>query len=141
MMMASTATQQATLKLSLLTPQGVVYEGDVTHISAMAVDGSLGIYPKHQPLITPLAIGLLKLSTIANVTETFVVMGGLLETDGNTITILSDVAESGRHINRVRAEQALRRAQDRLRNKQGINQIRAELALKRAMSRIEALRG
>lgn len=140
-MMASTTTQLQTLKCSIVTPNGVVFEGDVTHVSAMATDGSLGIYPKHQPLVTPLAIGLFKLTTLANQPETFVVMGGLLQTDGETITVLTDVAEQGRHIDKVRAELALRRAQERLRHKHGVDLARAELALRRATVRLQAVRG
>jgi F-type H+-transporting ATPase subunit epsilon len=129
-----------TLHLTVVTPTGVVFDGGVQRLWAMTPEGSIGIEPKHQPLVTPLAIGLIKPTLLTGTTEVYVVMGGLLDTDGHRITILTDNAEQGHHIDRVRAEQALRRAQDRLRHKQGIDVTRAELALRRALARLEAVK-
>ncbi len=48
------------IKIVVLTPEEKVYEGFVDFISVPALSGSLGILPKHVPIITKLKIGILK---------------------------------------------------------------------------------
>jgi F-type H+-transporting ATPase subunit epsilon len=49
------------IKITVVTPEGKVFEGDVDFISVPAKSGSMGILPRHVPIIAQLKIGILKL--------------------------------------------------------------------------------
>jgi ATP synthase F1 epsilon subunit len=49
------------IKITVVTPEGKVFEGDVDFISVPAKSGSMGILPRHVPIISQLKIGILKL--------------------------------------------------------------------------------
>jgi F-type H+-transporting ATPase subunit epsilon len=49
------------IKITVVTPEGKVFEGDVDFISVPAKSGSMGILPRHIPIIAQLKIGILKL--------------------------------------------------------------------------------
>ncbi len=63
--------------------------------------------------------------------------GGFLEVSNNNVSVLADTAEHAEEIDEARAEEARRRAQERLENAQS-EEDRAEMqgALQRAMARI-----
>ena len=46
-----------TLRLEIVTPEGVAFSEDVTMVTLPCVDGQLGIFPMHVPLITELVPG------------------------------------------------------------------------------------
>jgi len=41
-----------TLKLEIVTPAGKVYSEDVEMVTLPAVQGQMGVYPQHVPLMT-----------------------------------------------------------------------------------------
>lgn len=130
-----TATQ--TLLLKLLTPEREVLHTDIESLEAVAVDGHVGILPNHQSMVTPLGNGIVTYVKDGK-PEKATVMGGLLYTDGRTVTILSDAAETTDNIDVVRAQQAKERAEARLKQQDdAIDTARAERALARAMARLE----
>jgi F-type H+-transporting ATPase subunit epsilon len=49
------------IKITVVTPEGKIFEGDVDFISVPAKSGSMGILPRHVPIIAQLSIGILKL--------------------------------------------------------------------------------
>ena len=49
------------IKITVVTPEGKVFEGDVDFISVPAKSGSMGILPRHVPIIAQLKTGILKL--------------------------------------------------------------------------------
>lgn len=49
--------------ITVVTPEEKVFEGEVGFISVPAQSGSLGVLPKHLPIISELGIGILKLVT------------------------------------------------------------------------------
>ena len=46
-----------TLKLEIVTPQGVVFSEDVHLVTLPAIEGQMGIYPHHMRLITEIEPG------------------------------------------------------------------------------------
>ena len=46
-----------TLKLEIITPDAVVYKDDVHMVTLPGIEGELGIYPLHVPLITQIVPG------------------------------------------------------------------------------------
>jgi F-type H+-transporting ATPase subunit epsilon len=126
------------MQLTITTPEKMVLDIAITSVKAQAVDGWLGILSRHIPMVTPLKISALRYNA-GGVETTVAVMGGLLQTDGITVTILCDRAETKTDIDVLRAQHAKTRAEERLAqvsNIQGVNIDRAQLALARAMARL-----
>jgi F-type H+-transporting ATPase subunit epsilon len=126
-----------TIKVSVVTPDGPVYESDVEMVSTKASTGELGILPGHIPMVAPLQIGAVRLKNGSNY-EFIAVSGGFLEVRPEQVTILAQSAEQSSEIDLERALKAKERAEQRLRERQqeNVDFKRAELALQRAVNRI-----
>jgi F-type H+-transporting ATPase subunit epsilon len=125
-----------TLKVSVVTPDGPVYESDVEMVVARAQSGELGVLPGHIPMVAPLQIAGVRMKK-GSVTEQVAVGGGFLEVRPDKVTILAQSAEAAEQIDLTRAEEAKKRAEQRLQSKQDdVDYRRAELALQRAINRI-----
>ncbi|GAE33643.1 F0F1 ATP synthase subunit epsilon [Halalkalibacter akibai] len=127
-----------TVQVSVVTPDGKVYDGDVDMVSVRTVEGELGILPKHIPLVAPLTVGAVRLKKGSTV-EKVAVSGGFVEVRPDQVTILAEAAELPTGIDVDRALQAKERAQKRIEsNRQDeIDFKRAELALRRASNRLD----
>jgi len=90
-----------------------LFEGDVDFIVATGADGELGILPRHAPLMTILKPGALKI-TQGGSEQLLFVGGGFLEVLPERVTVLADVAEHADEISIASAEEARRRAQEKL---------------------------
>jgi F-type H+-transporting ATPase subunit epsilon len=125
-----------TIQLDIVTPERVVYSEDVEMVVVPAIDGDLGVLPKHAPLITGLEIGKIRIKDQKEEIEV-ATSGGFMEVKPDHINILADTAEFPGEIDMERAEEARKRAKERLEQQsQKVNEIRAENALKRAINRI-----
>ncbi|HWO98598.1 MAG TPA: F0F1 ATP synthase subunit epsilon [Bacillus sp. (in: firmicutes)] len=126
-----------TINVSVVTPDGPVYEADVEMVSTRAQSGELGILAGHIPLVAPLQIGAVRLKKGSS-TELVAVSGGFLEVRPDKVTILAQAAEKAEEIDVERAKESKQRAEQRLQGKQDdVDFKRAELSLKRAINRIE----
>ncbi len=105
-------------------------------------DGDMGILPHHAPLLSTIRPGVIKVRR--NKEEMlFTITGGLVEVQPDIVTILADAAESLEEIDIARAEEAKRRAEQRL--KEGVPPgteayLAAEAALSRSTLRLEMAR-
>ena len=126
-----------TIKVSVVTPDGPVYESDVEMVSTKAQSGELGILPGHIPMVAPLQIGAVRLKN-GGKTELVAVSGGFVEVRPDQVTILAQSAEQSDEIDIKRAERAKDRAEKRLQDhkRDNVDFKRAELALQRALNRI-----
>lgn len=126
------------MKLKIVTPERIVFEETVDSVFAETTDGEVGILPKHIPLVAPLAISVLRYVKNGQ-KQPVTVMGGLLRTNGEEISVLCNAAELAGEIDKARAEQAKVRAEARLREKTTeVNVTRAESALARSITRLKA---
>ncbi|AST93740.1 MULTISPECIES: F0F1 ATP synthase subunit epsilon [Sutcliffiella] len=125
-----------TLTVSVVTPDGPVYESDAEMVVSKTLEGELGVLPGHIPMVAPLQIGAVRVKN-ANTTDLVAVSGGFLEVRPDKVTILAQAAETSKDIDVTRAEEARKRAESRMQSKQDdIDFRRAELALKRAINRL-----
>ena len=125
-----------TVEVSVVTPDGPIYNGEAEMVSTKAKSGELGILPNHIPMVAPLQIGAVRIKKDGK-TEFVAVSGGFLEVRPDKITILAQAAELAETIDLARANAAKLRAERRLQDKQdNVDHKRAELALKRAINRI-----
>lgn len=127
----------ATLAVEIVTGERVVYRADdVEMVVAPGADGTLGILPRHAPLISLLAYGELRIKH-GGQEDSLVVFGGFIEVAHDKVVILADSAERASEIDLERAEAARRRAETELVNRQDTVSIaQAEAALRRAAIRL-----
>ncbi len=126
-----------TVKLDIVTAEKVVFSEDVDIVVAPAVGGELGILPHHTNLMATLTAGELRIRHAGE--ELYMaISGGFLEVRPDRIIILADSAERDEEIDLARAEEAKRRAQERLAHRvPGIDVARAEAALARSIIRLK----
>ena len=122
--------------LEIITAERQVYSDQVDAVVAPGIEGQLGILPHHAPLMTVLQPGELLLRKDGE--ETYlVVTGGFMEVIGNKVTILADAAERSEEIDEDRAQAAVERAQEQIRNRQSNAQLEEALrSLRRAQVRV-----
>jgi F-type H+-transporting ATPase subunit epsilon len=123
--------------LTIVTPEKIFYEDEITSLIAPGSEGYLGVLTDHAPLITGLVPGKLTVKDENNQEVHFAVSSGFMEVFKNQVTILADSIEFVKDIDIERAKRALERARQRLRSKEREVDIpRAIAALKRAENRI-----
>ncbi len=105
-----------TLKLEIVTPDGVAYSEDVELVTLPGVEGQMGVYPHHVPLLTQMVPG--EIAVRKDAQDYFLAVGeGLVEVMGDHVSILTDMAIASEHIDEAKAEEARQRAEARLREK------------------------
>jgi F-type H+-transporting ATPase subunit epsilon len=101
--------------LRVVSVERSLFEGDVEFIIANGADGELGVLARHAPLMTILKPGPLRIQeSIGGPEQVLFVGGGFLEVLPDRVTVLADVAEHAEEISIEKAEEARRRAQERL---------------------------
>ena len=102
-----------TLKLEIVTPQGIVFSEDVHMVTLPGVEGQMGIYPHHVRLITQIEPGEIIVSKDGQ--DRFLAVGeGLVEVSDSRVSIVTDMAIPAENIDQARAEEARARAAARL---------------------------
>lgn len=123
--------------LLIITPRRKVFDDNVDLLSVVSTAGQLGILANHTPLLTILKTGPMHIKT-KNKTIYYAVSGGVLSVQKNQTILLVDAIEQAEDIDIARAKEALKRAEDRLNQKnEKIDNIRAKTALARALNRIQ----
>jgi F-type H+-transporting ATPase subunit epsilon len=88
---ATTADAGTALRVSVITPEATIYEGEADQVVAPAFNGSLGILRGHAPLMALLGTGTLRIERGGH-SERYTVSGGFLQVVDNTVTVLSEHA-------------------------------------------------
>ena len=105
-----------TLKLEIVTPEGVTYSEDVEMVTLPGSEGEMGIYPNHVALMTQVVAG--EVAARRNGRDEFLAVGeGFVEITGERVAILTDMAIKAENIDEVKAEEARKRAEARLAEK------------------------
>ena len=125
------------IALKVVTPQRDMFSGEADMVIMRTKSGDVGILHGHQPMVTVLDYGVMRIQNEGEDDKTAAVFGGFAQIDENGIIILTDIAEWADEIDLERAEQARKRAEERLSSRSSdIDVLRAELALKRSLIRI-----
>ena len=129
-----------TIRLEIITAERVVYSEDVDIVVAPGIDGELGILPHHAPLLTVLQPG--ELRVVKDGEESAIaVSGGFLEVLGDKVVVLADTAEHAEEIDLQRAEEALKRSQERVQSRTSDMDLQRALAsLRRSQARLKVVR-
>lgn len=119
-----------TFQLEIVTPEREMVRTEAEEIQIPGKNGYLGILPGHAPLITELSAGEIIYRSGAD-TERLACASGFAEVLPNKVTILAETAERPKDIDIPRAEQALRKGEERL------EQAETPEAVDRALDRIQ----
>jgi F-type H+-transporting ATPase subunit epsilon len=80
------------VKTSIISPERVLFDGEVTSIVAPAFDGEVGILPRHAPMVTLLGSGVLRLEAAPGGTRRFNVSGGFLQVADDVVRVVTESA-------------------------------------------------
>lgn len=122
--------------LEIVTPKGVVYSREVEHVRIPGSDGYFGVLVNHTPVMAALAIGEIQV-TVDHDLKRFATSGGYAEVLASRVILLAETAEEADKIDVVRARNAEKRAEERIReHAAGLDDERARAALARALNRL-----
>lgn len=129
-------------ELQLVTPEKVVFSGDVRVVSAPGSEGGFQVLRSHAPLLTALDAGRIRVRDTNDAEIDYATSGGFLEVRDNLVTILAESAEISGSIDIERAKRSKARAEERLHNPPpGLDVERARASLARAVNRIKIAQG
>ena len=131
-----------TFRLEIVSAERSLFSGEANFVVVPGVDGELGIFPNHTPLLTKIKPGTLKFHAKDESEETlFFVAGGFLEVQPTVVTVLADTVVRGEEIDQARAEESKRNAEEAIskapEDKIALATAQAELSY--AMAELRAL--
>jgi F-type H+-transporting ATPase subunit epsilon len=80
------------MRVTVISPEQAVFEGDAESVIVPAFDGQVGILPQHAPFMTLLGDGDLKVRQ-AGATHVFQVRGGFLQVADNVVRVVAEYAQ------------------------------------------------
>ena len=103
----------ATLKLEIVTPEAVTYSEDVDMVTLPGVEGEMGIFPMHVPLMTQIVPG--EIAVRKGGHDYFLAVGeGFVQITPDRVAVLTEMAIKATDVDEAKAEEARRRAEERL---------------------------
>jgi len=106
------------LKLEIVTPDTKAYSEEVDMVTLPGVEGEMGIFPMHVPLMTQVVPG--EVMVRKDGRNYFLAIGeGFVEITADRVAILTDMAIKAESIDEAQAEEARRRAETRLSERLG----------------------
>jgi F-type H+-transporting ATPase subunit epsilon len=129
-----------TLKLEIVTPQGVAYSDDVEMVGLRSVEGRIGILPHHTWLMTQMLPG--EMVVRKNGRDQFLAVGeGMVSVTGEQVAIATDMAIEAERIDEAKVEEARQRAEARLRDKISDEEVAAvNASLARSLAQLHVKR-
>jgi F-type H+-transporting ATPase subunit epsilon len=129
------------IRCDVVSVERIVFSDDVDMVLAPGIEGELGILPHHAPLMTALVPGEIVIRKTGQEDVLMAVGGGFMEVRPDRVTILADSAERAEEIDVSRAEAARQSAQQLLSGRpSGVDIVRAENALRRSQIRLKVAR-
>lgn len=129
------------MQVEVVSNEQNIYSGQASFIVVPTVNGELGIYPKHEPIMSLVRPGALRLTVPDSSEEVFVaISGGVLEVSPDRVTVLADVAVRSEAMDQVRAEEAKRAAEMSVKNAGDEKSLaQAQSALAAAIAELKTL--
>ncbi len=125
------------MNLSVVSPEGTIYNDSVNQVSLPTEKGEITILPHHIALFTKMTEGIISIQK--GIKEQIIAtVGGFVEIKNNSITILSDHAVKAENIQVAQAQDAKKRAEDRMKRRDSeIDFIMAEKQLQKAIMELK----
>ena len=131
-----------TIRVDVVSAEEQIFSGDAEFVALPGVEGELGIYPRHAPLLTQIKPGVVRIKVPGQATDELVfVQGGFLEVQPTRVTVLADTAIRAKDLDEVSAQAAKKAAEDAMQNKTSREEIAsAEAELSAAVAQLQAIR-
>jgi F-type H+-transporting ATPase subunit epsilon len=91
----------ATFHFELVSPEKLLFSGDVEQVDVPGAEGDFGVLAGHAPFVSTVRPGILTVHS-ASGEQKIVVLGGFAEVSADGLTVLADVAESVADIDRAK---------------------------------------
>lgn len=132
----------STLTLRVITPARIALDEQVESVRLDAIDGSLGVLPRHAPMVAALDLGLVRYK-IGGRERVLFCAGGFAEMQGDTLRVVTQASERPEDIDEARVQASEKRARERLdagrsTGDEPVDILRAEASLRRALLRLNA---
>lgn len=126
--------------LDVVSAEKHIFSGSVRKIQVTGIEGELGIFPNHSPLLTVIKPGMLYVVKEHGEEEYVYLSGGILEIQPNTITVLADTAIRGKDLDKARAIESKRKAKEHMNNFHGdIDYMQASVELSKALAKLRVI--
>ena len=126
-----------TFQLDIITPSNVISEGQVEYLRAPSADGFFGIMGGHAVATILIDIGEIKV-TKEGKEYYYATNGGFADIRPESVMLLVETAEKVSDIDKERAEAAMKRAKEKLKDKKA-DFSRAKAAINRARNRLKII--
>ncbi len=121
------------MHITVVTPEKTILDQEADELIVPTTAGQITVLPHHVPLFTQLAEGEIIIKLHGR-EEPLVVVGGFLEVNDKSITVLADYAVHGKDISAAKAEEAKQRAERAMKEKKSdIDFATAEAEFRRAI--------
>ena len=125
----------------IVSAETEIFSGAVEMLVASAIEGDVGIYRGHAPLLTALIPGPVRVVLQDGSEEVYYVSGGYLEVQSNIVTVLADTAIRASDVSEAAALEAIKDAERAIANKgTEFEYGRAAAQLAEAAAQLRALR-
>ena len=126
--------------VKIITPERLFYEGKASMLEFNTTEGEVGILKGHIPMTVIIEPGILT-STEPDQPKNAALHAGFAVINPNSVTILAEIIEWPGEIDEKRAEEAFKRAQERIAAKDPDTDLdRASVALKKAICRLNSVK-
>lgn len=129
------------MQVDVVSNEESIYSGEASFAVVPTLNGELGIYPRHEPIMSLVRPGLLRLQVPEQEEEVLVaVSGGILEVQPHKIMVLADVAVRSTELDQARAEEARKAAEASVKQaKDAESMSKAQAALAIALAELKTL--
>ena len=127
------------INLKVITPVNVLFEGEVKSfiVKTRGEVGEFAVLADHIPMTASVGVGTLVMNLPDGTEKRTTLFCGDCVFQNNSAVIIVEAGEKPEDIDFARAEEAKKRAEERLRGGAGIDKNRAEQALYRSIARLE----
>jgi F-type H+-transporting ATPase subunit epsilon len=103
----------ATFQFDLVSPERLLFSGDVDQVDVPGAEGDFGVFAGHAPMVTVVRPGILTIFREGR-EEKIVVLGGFAEVGPNGLTVLADVAQTMEELDRKLIADQIKEAEKRI---------------------------
>jgi F-type H+-transporting ATPase subunit epsilon len=100
------------LHFELVSPERLLFSGDVAEVDIPGTEGDMGILPGHAPVLSTLRPGVVTITKEGGAKERIFVRGGFAEVNPQGLTVLAEVAVPVAELNAERLAQEVKDAQE-----------------------------
>ena len=129
------------MRVEVVSNEQNIFSGEASFVVVPTIQGELGIYPRHEPIMSLVRPGALRLQVPGQAEEVLVaVSGGVLEVQPDKLTGLADIAVRSAEMDQQRAEEAKRAAEASVSQAtDDVSRAKAQAALAAAIAELKTL--